>query len=318
MSVPALAVVGVGHMGELHARKLARLQDEGEVRLVGVYDVDAARAASVAGALGTDALDALAAVIERADAACVAAPTALHGAIAGELLKAGLDVFVEKPMATSRAEARALLETARSRERVLQVGHIERFSRAFREILPVIDRPRFIEVHRLGPYSGRATDAGVVLDLMIHDLDIVALLAGSEVERLEAVGIPVLSDTDDIANARVRFRNGCVVNLTASRVSTERLRKIRLFQANAYISIDFGTNRIAVMRREGGGGSRELKIHSEQLEFDESDALLAQDRAFVRAVARRSAPEVSGEDGYRALDLALRIQESMPSPEELE
>jgi len=157
-----------------------------------------------------------------------------------------------------------------------------------------------------------------VLDLMIHDLDIAALLAGAEVERLEAIGVPVLSTTEDIANARVRFANGCVLNLTASRVSTERLRKIRVFQPDAYISIDFGTNRIAVVRREGEPGLPEApKIRVENLEFDASDALLAQDRSFARAVRERGIPDVTGEDAYRALDLALRIQESIPPVEEL-
>jgi predicted dehydrogenase len=196
---------------------------------------------------------------------------------------------------------------------VLQVGHVERFARAFREIQPVLSRPRFIEAHRIGPYPARATDVSVVLDLMIHDLDIVALLVGSEVERVEAVGIPVLSSTEDIANARVRFANGCILNLTASRVSLEKLRKIRLFQTDAYISIDFGANKITVVRREGAPEpGAQPKIRAETLELDGGDALLAQDRAFAQAVRERGKPVVSGEDGYRALDLALRIQESIP------
>jgi len=319
MSTPAVAVIGVGHMGGLHAQKLAQLAGEGQLRFAGVCDLDPARAEEVAEPLGAPVLSDLAEVIDGADAACVAVPTVLHADIAAELLQAGIDVLLEKPMATTRAEARALIETAREHERILQIGHIERFSLAFREILPVIQRPRFIEVHRLGPYSGRATDAGVVLDLMIHDLDIVASLAGAEVERLEGIGIPVLSATDDIANARLNFANGCVANLTASRVSPERMRKIRLFQPDAYISIDFGTNQITVMRREGLPEGGEMpKIHAEQLEFDSADALLAQDRAFAEAVRSRSQPQVTGEDGYRALDLALRIEESMPSFEDLE
>ncbi len=319
MSAPAIAVVGAGHMGSFHAQKLVQLEQEGLARFVGLYDSDPERAREVAGPIGAAILPALADVIQRADAACVAVPTALHAGVAGELLAGGLDVLVEKPMATTREQARALIETARAGGRVLQVGHIERFSRAFRAILPAISRPRFIEVHRIGPWSGRATDASVVLDLMIHDLDIVSQLAAAEVERVEAIGVPVLSRTDDIANARVRFVGGCVANLTASRVSAERMRKVRLFQSNAYISIDFGTNKIVVMRREGEvKGDEPPKITVEQLEFDEGDALLAQDRAFVEAVRTRGQPEVSGEDGYRALDLALRIQDSIPPLEELE
>jgi predicted dehydrogenase len=225
---------------------------------------------------------------------------------------------VEKPIATTRAEARALVETARARGRVLQVGHVERFSRAFRAIRPVLQRPRFIEVHRIGPYKGRATDVSVVLDLMIHDLDIVAELAGADVARVEAIGVPVLSTTEDIANARLVLENGCIVNLTASRVSLEPLRRIRVFQADAYVSIDFATQKITVARREGApGGPVPPKISVETLVLDAGDALLAQDRAFAAAVATRGEPAVSGEDGYRALDLALRIQESMPPLEEL-
>jgi predicted dehydrogenase len=305
-------------MGRFHAQKLAQLAEQGEARLAGIFDSAPERAEQAASALGAPVLESLAEVSERADAACVAVPTVLHAEVAGLLLSAGLDVLIEKPMATTRDEARALIDSARAGGRILQVGHIERFSRAFREILPAISRPRFIEVHRIGPWSGRATDASVILDLMIHDLDIVAQLAGAEVERVEGIGIPVLSETCDIANARLVFKGGCVANLTASRISPERMRKIRLFQPDAYISIDFGTNGIVIMRRENAGqGDAPPRISSEELEFDEADALLAQDRAFVRAVATRGAPEVSGEDGYRALDLALRIQDSIPPFEEL-
>ena len=318
MSAPSVAVVGAGHMGRFHAQKIAQLAEEGVLRFAGVCDLDPERAREAAEPLGAPVLSTLVEVCERADAACVAVPTALHAKIAGELLLAGLDVLLEKPIATSLEEARALIEAARAGGRILQVGHIERFSRAFREIQPANSRPRFIEVHRLGPWSGRATDTSVVLDLMIHDLDIVAQLAGSDVERAEGIGVPVLSKTEDIANARIHFVGGCVANLTASRVSPERMRKVRLFQPDAYISIDFGTNRISILRREGEPAEDGTpSLHGEQLEFDEADALLAQDRAFVESVRTRAAPEVSGEDGYRALELALRIQESIPPLDEL-
>jgi predicted dehydrogenase len=224
--------------------------------------------------------------------------------------------LIEKPIAATREEARALIETARAGARVLQVGHVERFSSALRAVLPVLKQPRFIEAHRIGQYPARGTDVSVVLDLMIHDLDIVSQLAGAEVDRVEAVGVPVLSTTEDIANARVTFANGCILNLTASRVSLEKMRKIRVFQADAYLSIDLGEHKITIVRREGTPGKDDLKIHAENLEFDPEDALLAQDRAFVTAVRERSTPEVTGEDGYRALDLALRIQESIPPLEE--
>jgi predicted dehydrogenase len=312
MTLPRIAAVGVGYMGRLHAEKLAALAREGVLAFAGVYDVDAARASEIAQKTGAVHLESLEHVIRASDAACVAVPTVEHAPIAGRLLDAGLDVLVEKPIATSRADARDLIERARKGGRILQVGHIERFSRAFRTIRPALTRPRFIEAHRIGPYPARATDVSVVLDLMIHDLDIVAELAGHEVERVEAVGVPVLSQTEDIANARLRLANGCIVNLTASRVSLERLRKVRIFQSDAYVSIDLGENKITMVRRQGvPGGAEAPRIAVQKLELDAADALLAQDRAFAESVRTRAEPEVTGEDGYRALDLALRIQESI-------
>jgi predicted dehydrogenase len=312
MKTPRIAVIGVGHMGRLHAEKLAQLASEGAIVLAGVCDRDAARAAEAAQKVGTRVIASLDDVPKLADAAIVAVHTSEHARVAEALLDAGVDCLVEKPIATTRAEAARLVERAQARGRVLQVGHIERFSRAFRAIRPVLGRPRFIEAHRIGPYPARATDVSVVLDLMIHDLDIVAELAGAEVERVEAVGVPVLSKTEDIANARLRLAGGCVVNLTASRVSLERLRKVRLFQSDAYVSLDLGENKITLVRREGvAGEGAPPRIVAEKLEFDAADALLAQDRAFAACVRTRQEPEVTGADGVRALDLALRIQEAI-------
>jgi predicted dehydrogenase len=307
-----LAVAGAGHMGKLHAAKVAALGSGGDAVLVAVADIDASLAREVAALHGVRAVADLRELAGELDAAIVAVPTVAHGAVVGAALELGLDVLVEKPIATSRADARSLIERASARGRILQVGHIERFSRAFRAIRPALSRPRFIEAHRIGPYPARATDVSVVLDLMIHDLDIVAELAGHEVASVDAVGVSVLSKTEDIANARLRLVNGCVVNLTASRVSIERLRKVRLFQSDAYVSIDLGENKITIVRREGApGGSEPPRITAEKLELDAADALLAQDRAFAESVRTRAEPEVSGEDGYRALDLALRIQEAI-------
>jgi predicted dehydrogenase len=312
MTAPRVAVVGVGHMGRLHAEKLAQLAAEGVLLLAGVCDTDLRRAEEVAQKLGTRVIARVEEVAALADAAVVAVPTSDHARTAAMLLEAGVDCLVEKPIATTRADARRLVALARARGRILQVGHIERFSRAFREIRPALRKPRFIEAHRIGPYPARATDVSVVLDLMIHDLDIVAELAGADAERVEAVGVPVLSKTEDIANARLRLAGGCVVNLTASRVSLERLRKVRLFQSDAYVSLDLGENKITLVRREGAiGGAEPPRITAEKLEFDAADALLAQDRAFAECVRTRAEPEVTGEDGERALDLALRIQEAI-------
>jgi predicted dehydrogenase len=308
VSAPRIAVVGVGHMGRLHAEKLAQLAAEGVLSFAGVCDTDLRRAEEVAAKLGTRVIARAEDVAAVADAAVVAVHTTEHARVAALLLEAGVDCLVEKPIATTRDEARRLVACARARGRVLQVGHIERFSRAFRAIRPALGKPRFIEAHRIGPYPARATDVSVVLDLMIHDLDIVAELAGADVERVEAVGVPVLSKTEDIANARLRLAGGCVVNLTASRVSLERLRKVRLFQSDAYVSLDLGENKITLVRRDGADPPR---ITAEKLEFDAADALLAQDRAFAECVRTRAEPEVTGEDGERALDLALRIQEAI-------
>jgi predicted dehydrogenase len=317
-AVPSVGVVGTGHMGRLHVEKLVQLAGEGRARVAGVYDIATEKAREVAEGLGVPVFDGIETLAEAADAAIVAAPTVEHAAIGGQLLEAGVDLLIEKPIATTRDDARSLIERARAGHRILQVGHIERFSRAVQTLAPMLSRPRFIEVHRIGPYPGRATDVGVVLDLMIHDLDLILRIGGSEVESVEAIGIAVLSGTEDIANARLRFANGCVANITASRVSIEPLRRIRFFQSDAYVSIDFMTGRVRIVRREGEPGKDPPpKILLEEHELERGDALLAQDRAFLDAVRTRNEPEVTGEDGYRALDLALRIQESLPSLEEL-
>ncbi len=312
MSRPRIAVIGAGHMGRLHVQKLAELEREGRARLAGIHDLHPERSRSLAAEFGVRTLPDLEAVRASADAAFIAVPTTEHARVAQPLLEAGLDLLVEKPLAAGRDEARAIVTAARDHERLLQVGHVERYSPALRGILPVLKRPRFIEAHRLSPYPERGTDVSVVLDLMIHDLDIVAQLAGGDVDAVDAIGVPILSKTEDIANARVRFSNGCVLNITASRVSREKMRKIRVFQEDAYVSIDLANGKITVVRLEGrpaDGG--EAKILSEDVEFDEGDALLAQASAFVDAVRDRRPPEVDGEAGYRALDLALRIQESL-------
>ena len=315
---PAVGVVGVGHMGRLHVEKLVDLSREGVAQVAGIYDIDRDKATEVAKSFGVPIADSVEELAKRADAAILAVPTVQHAELGAMLLDAGLDLFIEKPIATTREDARRLIEKARADGRVLQIGHIERFSRAVQTLAPMLTRPRFIEVHRIGPYPGRATDVGVVLDLMIHDLDLILRIGGSDVESVEAIGVAVLSGTEDIANARLRFANGCVANVTASRVSIEPLRRMRFFQSDAYVSIDFVTGRVRIVRREGEPGEDPPpKILLEELDLERGDALLAQDRAFLDAVQRRGTPEVTGEDGYRALDLALRIQESLPSLEEL-
>ncbi len=315
-----IAVVGAGRMGRLHAQKVAALRDgEGCVSLAGIADLNGERARAIASQLGTRAAADGRELFADADAAIVAVPTVAHFDVVHSALTAGLDVLVEKPIAATLRQGEQMLALARGRGRVLQVGHLEWFNAAMRVVQENVRAPRFVEAQRMGPFPERGADVDVVRDLMIHDIDILQQLLGEEPARIEAVGVPVLRDSTDVANARIEFPSGCVANLTASRVSPERMRKVRLFQSDAYISIDLANDAITVVTREGEpGGESPVEIKAETLEFDAADALLAQDRDFVRAVAERGEPLVTGEDGLRALDLALRVMDSMPPLHELE
>lgn len=317
MSALRIVVVGAGHMGRLHAEKVAWLRDrEGEVALAGVVDLHPERAEAACAAAGGRPATSLAALAGEADAAIVAVPTVAHGAVVRECLRAGLDVLVEKPIAAGREEALGLVEEARRRGRVLQVGHLEWFNAALRAMAPAIRRPRFVEAHRMGPFPGRATDVDIVRDLMIHDIDVVQRLVGESPVSVEGIGVPVISTEIDIANARLRFPGGCVANLTASRVSPTPMRKIRFFQADGYFSVDFLAHSAVILRRvvQPEGPPR---IDVEPLRFDPDDALVAQLRSFVAAVRTRCDATASAEAGLRALDTALRVVESMPALDEL-
>jgi predicted dehydrogenase len=301
------AVVGVGYLGKFHAEKYAahRAAD-----LVAVVDVDRDRARAVAAELGIEALTDHRDLVGRVDCASVSVPTRSHHAVASDLLEAGIDVLVEKPLTTSVEEGKALVELAVRRGRVLQVGHLERFNPAVLALAGLVSEPRFIECHRLAPFSERGTDVDVVLDLMIHDLDVILSIVPSAVRSVEAVGVPVLSASVDIANARLRFANGCIANLTASRVSLKRERKLRIFQADAYLAVDYGERRVRICRREPGDeGQAALAV--EDREVAETDALEAEIDAFLRAVATREPPPVTGSDGLRALEVAHMIRDSL-------
>lgn len=318
MSVVRIAIVGAGHMGRLHAQKLAQLaREDAGVQLAGVADRDHARARVVADELGVPAETSASALFARADAAIIAVPTVAHGEVVRDALAHGLDVLVEKPIAATIDEAEALLSVAKRGERILQVGHLERFNGAMRRVAAQIRRPRFIEAHRLGPFPARATDVDVVRDLMIHDLDVIQGLLGEEPHRIEAIGVPVLTDKVDIANARLSFPSGCVANLTASRVSPTPMRKLRLFQPDGYFSIDFLGQSAAIFRRIAGEGAASPRIEMEPLEIDPGDALLDEQRAFVASVRTRSTPLVSGEDALCALRTASRVIDAMPPLAEL-
>ena len=313
-----IVVVGAGHMGSLHAKKVVEAARAGEtVVLAGIVDVHPERAQRLAAELGAAPLAADREVSDRADAVIVAVPTVAHAAVVEPLLGAGLDVLLEKPIAASIGEAQALIDAAKRHGRVLQVGHLERFNPAVRSVRDRIARPRFIEAHRLGPFPGRATDVDVVRDLMIHDLDLLQHLVGEEPERIDAIGIPVLSQEIDIANARLVHPGGCVANLTASRVSVEPLRRLRVFQPSGYLSIDLlAKSAVFFHRREGDDEAP--RIEMEKLEIAHEDALLAQLCSFLGAVRARGEPEVSGVDAMRTLRTALRVVDAMPPLERLQ
>ena len=302
MTPVRIAVVGVGALGQHHARVCAGLEG---AALAGIFDVDASRAAEVAARHGVPAFAHLREVVEGADAVCVAVPTVDHHRVAHALLEAGKDVLVEKPMCSTVAEAEDLIARAASRGLVLQVGHVERFNPAADVLKANAVRPRFVEVHRLAPFTPRSLDVDVVLDLMIHDLDIVLALDGSQAVQVDAVGVPVLTPRVDIANARLRFASGLIANLTASRVSVEKVRKFRVFSPRTYISADFAAREAAVYRLADGPEGPEIESHR-TVAADE-EPLRRQLAAFVAAVHDRSTPVVSGADGLRALSLAHEI-----------
>ena len=320
-----LAIVGAGHMGRLHAEKVSLVAAEAELVAIVDVDIDGARAEKLAARAGgrpfasvDDMLATLGRSGEDLDAAVVAVPTLAHFEVVSRLLEAGLDVLVEKPIAASLAEAEKLLALAEADERVLQVGHLEWFNSAMQVIRDRIHRPLFVEAHRMGPFSERATDVDIVRDLMIHDLDILQQILGEEPERIEAVGVPVLTANVDIANARITYPGGCVANLTASRVSTTAMRKLRFFQRDGYFSIDFLAQSAVAFRRELDAVGGRPQIQMEKLEVDRGDALLAQLRSFLRAVRSREKPTVDADAGVGALRTALRVVEAMPALYEFE
>lgn len=299
------AVVGVGSLGQHHARVYAALPG---CVLAGVYDVSRERARAVAERHAAPVLEHLDDVIAAADVVSVAVPTVDHHRVARALLEAGKDVLVEKPITTTLDEADDLIRVADRAKAVLQVGHIERFNPATEVLRAAATRPRFIEVHRLGSFSARSLDIDVVLDLMIHDLDIVLALDGSEPVQVDAVGVPVLTPRVDIANARLRFASGLIANLTASRVSAEKVRKFRVFFPRTYISVDFAAREAQVYRLvTGEAGAPDIQV--ERTAAPDEEPLRRQIEAFLVAVRDRSVPVVSGADGRRALALAQTILE---------
>jgi predicted dehydrogenase len=312
----SVAVVGVGVFGRNHARVYKELELQGEnVRLLGVVDPDVTRADAVAREFGCKAFGSVKQMLtthSELQAASVAAPTVHHLAVARELMKAGVDVLIEKPLAATLAEAEELVSLAAKHKRIAQAGHLERFNPAVRATLPILTRPMFFEVHRLSVFTPRSLDVDVVLDLMIHDLDIVLAFAKSPVKEVRAVGLPILSGKVDIANVRLEFESGCIANFTASRVSTERVRKLRFFQPRQYVSLDYGRQEVLVFTVGSDGSAPATPTVNPQIGVSKppvatEEPLHAELRSFLHAVRERSTPVVPIEDGKRALALALEI-----------
>ncbi len=339
---PKVAVIGAGAFGRNHARVYHELQKRGDaVELTAIVDTDATRAEALAAQFGARAFRSVQELLDttRIDAASVAVPTVQHCEVAKALLQAGVDVLIEKPLASSVEEADELIGAARAGHRIAQVGHLERFNPAVRATLPLVTQPMFFEVHRLSPFGPRALDVDVVLDLMIHDLDIVLSFVKSPVKEVRAVGLPILSEKVDIANVRMEFENGCVANFTASRVSTERVRKLRFFQPRQYVSVDYSRQDVLVisvdpqfgpaaetpappkeartgifpeMKRALAAKAKQAMGIPPQFKIDkpkvtQEEPLKAELYSFLDAVRRRTPPVIALEDGRRALEVALQI-----------
>jgi predicted dehydrogenase len=306
-NVIKVGVIGVGYLGKFHAEKYAASP---KAQLVAVADIDAAQAKEIGAKVGAEWVTDYRALLGQVQCVSIAVPTKYHYQVARDFIEAGVDVLVEKPLTADIAEARELVERATKQRVILQVGHLERFNPAIRRLERVVKEPKFVECHRLAPFIERGTDVNVVLDLMIHDIDVIASLVRSPVERVEAVGVPVLTDKPDIANARIKFANGCIANVTASRVSLKRERKVRFFQADAYISIDYDQRRAQVYHKPAPGAGW-LDIRAENIDILDGDALADEIDSFLECVETRSAPLVGGEEALTALEIASMISRQL-------
>ena len=299
------AVVGVGYLGQFHAEKYAQLSN---TELVAVVDLDIDRATAVAGKTGARAFSDYREILDKVDAVSIVVPTQCHYEVAKAFLEKGVHVLLEKPITTTLAEADDLIRIAAGRKLVFQVGHLERFNPVVVALDGIVKQPGFIESIRIAPFKPRGTDVNVVLDLMIHDIDIIQNIVGAKVEQINSIGTPVFTEEEDIANARIQFANGCVANVTASRISLKSERKMRIFQPDAYISVDFQNKTFAVFRKGDGEMFPGVpNVTKEEQSFDQADALKSEIEAFLGAVINGTPPVVSGEDGRYALETALKI-----------
>jgi len=307
-----VGVVGVGYLGQHHARIYSEMKD---AELVGVADVDAARAGEIAKKFKTKAFSSYEELMEKAEAVSIVAPTVLHHEIAKKFLDAGVDVLLEKPMTRTVEEADELNEAAKKGGRILQIGHLERFNSAVRKVVDMVTTPMFIECNRLSPFPDRSTDVDVVLDLMIHDIDIILSLVNSPVKYIHAAGIPVISKNVDIANARMEFESGCIANITSSRISIKKERKIRLFQPDTYISLDYQNQELYAYNRVPNKKDPDGKpdIVGGKVKVVKDEPLKAELEAFLHSVRNRTRPLVSGEEGREALKVAMLVQKEIMS-----
>ena len=309
MSALRAAVIGVGYLGRFHAQKYAAIPG---VELVGVADTSPDQAAKVAAEVGTAAYSDYRELIGKVDAVSVVVPTQFHHSVARDFLAAGVHVLIEKPITVTIEEADELIALADHSKVVFQVGHLERFNPVLVSLEKILLQPLFVESVRIAPFKPRGTDVNVVLDLMIHDIDIIQHIVKSPVERIDAIGAPVFTGEEDIANARILFSNGCVANVTASRISLKSERKMRIFQNNAYITLDFQNRKLLVAQKGSGElfpGIPNVKVEEQQL--GEADALLSEIESFVTAIREGGQPQVSGREGRMALETALKINSSL-------
>ena len=309
MSRLRTAVIGVGYLGTFHAQKYAALEG---VELIGVVDADAARSSEVAAACGCQAFTDYRELIGRVDAVSVVVPTQYHHQVAKEFLAAGVHVLIEKPITVTIEQADELISLADTGKLVFQVGHLERFNPVMMAAEEVLREPLFVESVRIAPFKPRGTDVNVVLDLMIHDIEIIQHLVKSPVAKIDAIGAPVFTGEEDIANARIAFENGCVANVTASRISLKSERKMRIFQRDAYLTLDFQNKKVLVAKK----GEGELlpgipNVQVKEQELGQSDPLLSEISSFVEAITEGKQPQVSGRDGRMALETALKINEAL-------
>ncbi|MEW6009186.1 MAG: Gfo/Idh/MocA family oxidoreductase [Candidatus Omnitrophota bacterium] len=298
----SIGVIGVGHLGEKHAQTLAKID---QAHLVGVCDTDEIKGCKIANTLGVAFFKDYRLLLDKVQAVIIAVPTKEHYSIAHQTLKQGCHALIEKPITNNLKQAEELIRLSKRKHLILQVGHIERFNNAFKAVCDIVKEPKFIECHRLSPFPARSLDIGVVADLMIHDIDLILDLVKSEVTYIDAVGINVLTPLEDIANVRLRFKNGCIANLTASRISDEAMRKFRIFLKNAYISVDYKNNRATMYRKEDN------KIVREEISIDEKSPLQDELEAFLESIIQNKPPLVSGQEAKQALDLAIKIQEKI-------